>query len=123
MLSLRITRSIVEVEVCNLIDQGHELVDKLVQVGSIKSCEDLPRVQRDLVDWSEEVLSHLNNLFEGGDELIGQWNALQVGRVREDKSLREDIKRLAYSAQRGTDWLRNLHNRLKDFPLSPTTAM
>jgi len=121
MMSLRILRAIAEVEVCKLIDRGHGLVDRLAQVGSINSCEDFRGVLKDHVDWSEEVLSRLSNFFEGGDELIAQWKALQVGGVHEGKSLREDIKGLTHSADGGIKWLRRLHDRLKDLPQSPRT--
>jgi len=70
MSSLRIRRTMVEVALCNLIDRGQESVDKLVQVGSIKNCEEFQGVQTDHLVWSEQVLSCLSEFFEGGDEPI-----------------------------------------------------
>ena len=123
MVRIRILRTIAEVELGKQIYRAHEFVHELMQIGSIKSYEDFQRVRKNHADWSEEVLSRLRRYFEGGDELVAQWEALQVGRVDEDKSWLENIKGLSHSAQRGTEWLKNLHDRLKDFPQSPTTPM
>ena len=123
MVRIRILRTIAEVELCKQIDRGHELVHELMQIGSIKSHEDFQKVRKNHEDWSKEVLSRLRGFFEGGDELVAQWEALQVGRVDEDKPWLKNIKGLSHSAQRGTEWLKSLHDRLKDFPQSPTTPM
>ena len=116
MVSIRILRTIAEVDLCKLIDRGNKLVHD-------KSAGDFQSFHKSHVDWTEDVLSCLSNFFEGADELIAQWKALQVDRVDEGKSLREDINGLRDSAQRRTEWLRDLHDRLKDFPQSPTTPM
>lgn len=104
---MRLNPTIARVEIGKRIDHAAELLESLRHSG-VKTYEDFELAHATLLSWSTDVQSRLHTMFENSDDLIAEWQALEVGIVDVDESRMHNMKRLASGAEHGIDWLTSL---------------
>jgi hypothetical protein len=122
MIKIRVNRTIAGVELSKLLDRAEELQEVLRNVGG-NSYEDFERVRSDYVRWSRDVQSRLYRIFEEGDVLSTEWQALEIGSIDEDESRLHNITRLASRAACGVLWWKDLQDCLCEVTQSPRTPV
>jgi hypothetical protein len=122
MMTIRANRTIAGAEIERRIDRAKELLESM-PYGGVNAGEELESTRAGLLSLSSDVESQLRTMFENGDDLIAEWQALEIGLADDDESRPHNMRRLASSTERGIAWLTGLQNRLDEIPQSPKTPV
>lgn len=120
MTKIKWNKGRVKRDIENQIDQGHELIKRFAETGSIRTYEDFLEARNAVDDWSINNSELLEKFFDD-DLMVAEYLSLDVPILNEDQSRLEQSKAIRAALAQRIDWLNTLMIHVDELPQSEKT--